>query len=172
MIKKTRDFRSLSEEAQAEVRRLALGDSSHGIGVHVIASRYAIHYQTVYDWRRKEKTLQARDYWGEKRGREKDTQKYIQPTIEAQLQTIIKDRTPDTCGISASLWDRRAIAELIKQKIHRAIPLQRVSVYTKRWGFTPQRPSKYATEQDAKKIKKWLRVEYPLIQERAQDGKG
>lgn len=168
MKNKKRDFRSLGEEAQAEIRRLALVDVFNGIGVKTTAKRYDIHYQTVYDWRRKESTLKLREYKGEKRGREKDVQKYIKQSIETKIQTIIKDKTPDKLKIQATLWDRRAIQALIKQKIHRTIPLQRVSVYTKRWGYTPQRAAKYATEQDKEKVKLWLEVEYPQIQARAK----
>lgn len=168
MKNKKRDFRSLGEEAQAEVRRLALADVSHGARVKTTAKKYGVHYQTVYDWRRKESALKIREYKGDKRGREKDVQKYIKPSIEIQIQDIIKKKTPDKLKIQATLWDRRAIQALIKQKIHRTIPLQRVSVYTKLWGFTPQRPAKYATEQDKEKVKRWLEVEYPQIQARAK----
>lgn len=168
MIKQKRDFRSLDESTQAELRRLALVDLGKGIGAKKVALRYEVHYQTVYDWRRKEVALKGRDYKGEKRGREKDEQKYIKPKLEIKIQNIIRDQTPDKCKIKASLWDRRAIQALIKSKIHKTIPLQRVSVYAQRWGLTPQRPAKYATEQDDQKIKDWLKVEYPIIQNRAK----
>ena len=163
-----RDFRSLGEGAQAEVRRLALVDILNGAGVKTTAGRYGVHYQTIYDWKRKSKSLESRGFKGEKRGREKDAQKYIQPKMEIRIQAIIKDKTPDKLKIQATLWDRRAIQALIKQKIKKTIPLQRVSAYTKRWGYTPQRAAKYATEQDKEKVKKWLEVEYPQIQARAK----
>jgi transposase len=163
-----RDFRSLSEDAQAEVRRCALRDTRSGDGVHTIAKRYSIHYQTVYDWRRKEKELKTRDFKGEVRGREKDVQKLITPAWEKRLLTTIEQKTPEQCGIHATLWDRRAIQELVKKKTKITITLRRVSVYTGRWNLTPQRPMKYAAEQDPQKIQKWLRYEYPRIKARAQ----
>jgi transposase len=167
-ISKIRDFRSLGEEAQAEVRRLALLDVERGGDDKTIALRYGVHYKTIYDWRCKTKALQSRDYKGEKRGREKDTQKYIKPSLETKITLLIKEKTPDKLHIKATLWDRRAIQELIYKKIKVKIPLQRVSVYTKRWGLTPQRPIKYATEQDQEKIKTWLKVEYPSILARSK----
>lgn len=133
-----------------------------------MARRYGIHYKTVQRWRRIEPVLKARAYQGEKRGREKDTQKYIQPRMELKIVTLIKEKTPDQLKIHATLWDRRAIQELIRKKIDVTIPLQRVSVYTKRWGLTLQRPAKYAVEQDAQKVKMWLEVEYPRIHARAK----
>jgi transposase len=167
-MKNNRDFRSLGEEAQAEVRRLALFDVGKGASDIIVANRYGVHYKTVYDWRRKEKALQSRYYKGEKRGREKDEQKYIKPNMELKITLLIKEKTPDELRIKATLWDRRAIQELIHKKIKVKIPLQRVSVYTKRWGLTPQRPVKYATEQDKEKIEYWLKVEYPRILERSK----
>lgn len=163
-----RDFRSLTEATQAEVRRLALGDLGRGEGVKAVASHYEVHYKTVYGWRRKEKALERRGYRGEKRGRDKDEQKLITPAWELRLQAIIKEKTPDKVGIKATLWDRRALQALILKKAQVEVPLQRVSVYTKRWGLTPQRPAKYAVEQDAAQIKQWLTVEYPLIRARAK----
>lgn len=163
-----RDFRSLGEETQAEVRRLALVDTSRGIGVKATAIRYEVHYQTIYDWRRKSKLLESRNFKGEKRGREKDVQKYIRPSLELKIQNIIREKTPDKLKILATLWDRRAIQALIKLKIHKTIPLQRVSVYTKRWGYTPQRAAKYASEQNPLLVKKWLEIEYPAILARAR----
>jgi transposase len=165
---KHRDFRSLSEEAQAEVRRLALAESNQGQSDKTIADRYEIHYKTVYDWRTKQKALKEREYKGEKRGRQKDEQKFIKPSMEIKISTIIKQKTPDALHIQATLWDRRAIQELIRIKIHKKISLQRVSDYTKRWGLTPQRPAKYAAEQDDKKLQEWLTATYPAIQKRAE----
>ena len=167
-MKTHRDFRSLDEATQAEIRRLALGDVGGGEGVKAVASHYEVHYKTVYTWRRKETVLKRRAYHGETRGRAKDEQKLISPVWEQKLQTIIKTKTPDALGIKATLWDRRALQALIQKKTKITVPLQRVSVYTKRWGFTPQRPAKYAAEQDVTKITHWLDVEYPRILARAK----
>jgi hypothetical protein len=111
--------------------------------------------------------LKARNYHGLQRGRLKDVQKCIQPSVEVIIKNLIKDTTPDTHQIAASLWDRRAIQALIVQHIGKTIPLQRVSVYTKRWGFTPQRPTRSATEQDATKVQIWHKTTYPQIHARA-----
>ncbi len=165
---KKRDFRSLDESTQAELRRLALADLDQGDGVYAVADRYSVHYQTIRDWRRKEKELKEREYRGEKRGRAKDEQKLIAPRKEKLLLDIIKNKTPDRVGIKATLWDRRAIQALVKKKVSVSLNLQRVSVYTKRWGLSPQRPAKYASEQSDKKIKEWLREVYPRIVARAK----
>lgn len=165
---KKRDFRSLDEATQAELRRLACRDLDAGASVYAVASRYDVHYETVRDWKRKRWVLEEREYRGERRGREKDEQKLIQPKQEKLIFTIIKDKTPDAVGIKATLWDRRAIQALVKQKTRLSPNLQRVSVYTKRWGLTPQRPAKYASEQNKEKLEAWMTRDYPLIVARAK----
>src|SRR3989338_11536896 len=124
---KKRDFRSLDEATQAEWRRLACRDLDAGTSVYAVASRYDVHYETVKDWKRKRRELEQRDYRGERRGREKDEQKLIQPKKEKLIFTIIKDKTTDAVGIKATLWDRRAIQALVKQKTNLSPNLQRVS---------------------------------------------
>lgn len=47
-----------------------------------------------------------------------------------------------------------------------------MSVYLKRWGFTPQRPIKQNYKQKPEQVKKWLDEEYPAIKERCKAEKG
>ena len=72
-------------------------------------------------------------------------------------------------GLPYALWNRKAIQHCIQKETKQKIWLQTVSKYTDRWGLSPQRPAKYAYEQDKKKIKRWLEVEYPKIQAEAQE---
>ncbi|OHA44283.1 MAG: hypothetical protein A3G59_02570 [Candidatus Taylorbacteria bacterium RIFCSPLOWO2_12_FULL_47_20] len=167
-MKYKRDFRSLDEATQAEVRRLAFADLDRGDRIQRVADRYEVNYQTIKDWKHRRTELEKRDCFGQKRGRDEHEQKLIQPKKEEMIKTIIKNKTPDDINIEATLWDRRAIQALVKQKVGVTLNLQRVSVYAKRWGLSPQRPAKYASEQDQAKITEWLKKEYPLIRERAK----
>jgi hypothetical protein len=66
------------------------------------------------------------------------------------------------------LWNRKAIKELVKKKTKKTMVLETVSKYAKRWRFTPQRPAKYAIEQDAEAVRKWLGEDYPKIAKKAR----
>lgn len=48
-----------------------------------------------------------------------------------------------------------------------------IGKYLRRWGFTPQRPIKEAIEQEAGKVERWLKEQYPavLTRTKAQGGK-
>jgi transposase len=122
----------------------------------------------VGDWCRRRKEFEARDYRGAKRGRAPDEQKLLQPKDERALKKIIETKTPDQAGLPYALWTRKAISALAKKCCGVVVTSRRVSRYTKRWGLTPQRPAKYAYEQDAKAIRVWLTETYPAIVKRAK----
>jgi len=167
-----RDFRSLNEDTQAELRRLALRKLDQGLGVDDVAEWVEVNTQTVRRWKRAQKDLQSRDFKGKKRGRTLYEQRILSKEQEKKIQKTIRDKTPDQIGLSYALWNRKAIKALIDEEVKTKIRMQTVSKYTKRWGLTPQRPNKYATEQDSEKIRLWLEEEYPKIVEKAKEEGG
>ncbi len=48
------------------------------------------------------------------------------------------------------------------------MPIRTVGEYLKRWGFTPQKPVKWAKEQSSSAVARWLLTEYPAIASRAK----
>ena len=163
-----RDFRSLPESTQAEVRRQAFRSLDNGYDRRTVADHAEVHVKTIGIWISRRTTLEKRDYYGEKRGRAPDEQKLIPPKDEKRIQKIIETKTPDTVGLTCALWTRKAIQQLIKKKIGKTLTLRTISKYTGRWGLTPQRPAKYAYEQDAEAIRVWLTETYPAILTKAK----
>ena len=168
---KKRDFRSLSEEAQAELRRLAFKRLDEGWTQVRIASVVEVCKETVNRWITNRKEIESRDCKGMKRGRELYEQRLLTKKQEDSIKKKIETKTPDKVGIPYALWSRKAIQYAIKQETGKKVWLQTVSKYTKRWGLTPQRPAKYAYEQDPQKIKQWLEIDYPKIVEEARKNK-
>lgn len=168
-MKTHRDFRSLSESAQAEVRRQALRNLGNGMDRATVARLAEVHVKTVGIWKRREKELEERDYRGEKRGRAPGEQKMLTEQEEIDLKTIIETKTPDKVGVSYALWTRKAIVALVQKETEKKMRLKTVSKYTKRWGLTPQRPAKYALEQNVEDVKKWKEETYPAIVKMARD---
>lgn len=148
-----RDFRSLTEDVQAELRRLAFIRLDAGLSRRAVATIVEVNPQTIGDWCRRRRELEVRQCYGEKRGRAPDVQKLIPPKDEKRMKEIIETKTPDTVGLAYALWTRKAIQQLIKKKIKKTLTLRTISKYTKRWGLTPQRPAKYACEQDAEAVR-------------------
>lgn len=52
------------------------------------------------------------------------------------------------------------------------MPIRTVGEYLKRWGFTPQKPIKWAKEQSSPAVARWLLMQYPAIAARAKQEKG
>jgi hypothetical protein len=48
------------------------------------------------------------------------------------------------------------------------MPIRTVGEYLKRWGYTPQRPVRYAYERDGEKVRAWLENTYTEIKKRAK----
>jgi len=91
-------------------------------------------------------------------------------SIEQQnkVKKLIVEKNPDQLKLPGFLWDRENVRDLIKQLYKVDIALQNISVYLKKWGFSPQRPAKRNYKQDPARIDKWLNEVYPEIKERAK----
>lgn len=163
-----RDFRSLSEETQAELRRLGFKKIDDGWSQLKVAELVEVTRETVSRWVASRKEIEERDCKGKKRGRELYEQRLLSKEQEDKIKKKIETKTPLDLKLPFALWNRKAIQHCIKEETGKKVWLQTVSKYTNRWGLTPQRPAKYASEQDKEKIQKWLEVEYPKILKEAK----
>jgi len=84
---------------------------------------------------------------------------------------MLVDKTPDQLKLSFALWTRDAVRLAIKQSYGRDLPLRTITDYLKRWGFTPQKPTKRAYEQNPKLVEQWHQTVYPEILARAKQEK-
>ena len=124
--------------------------------------------QTIGAWCRKRSALESRDCYGERRGRVLGDQQLISEKQQRKILNTIKEKTPDKAQLLFALWTRQAIRALIKKETHLSLRVETISKYTKRWGLTPQRPAKYAREQNPQAINDWLKKEYPAIVRRSK----
>jgi transposase len=163
-----RDFRSLSEDTQAELRRLAFMRIDAGWKQSEVADMIEVRKETVSRWNTQRTAIESRDGKGMKRGRELYEQRILTQKQELRIKKKIETKTPTQLGLPYALWNRKAIQYCIQKETKQKVWLQTVSKYTERWGLTPQRPTKYAYEQDPAKIKQWLEIAYPTIVKEAQ----
>lgn len=103
-----------------------------------------------------------------KRGRRSGAQRVLDWKQEMTMQKMIVDKAPQQLKLPFALWTRGAVKLAIKKLYGIDVPLRTITDYLNRWGFTPQKPAKRAYEQNPKKLKKWLKQEYPEISARAQ----
>ena len=102
------------------------------------------------------------------RGRKLGEKRSLTPQQEKEIQHIIIDKCPDQLKISACMWTRAAIQQLIKDKYGITIPVRSISNYLDRWGMTCQRPTKKAYSQNDVQLKTFMNETYPSIAEKAK----
>jgi transposase len=87
---------------------------------------------------------------------------------ERVIQNNIKEKCPDQLKFDFTLWTREAVKLLIQSKYRIDMPIRTVGQYLQRWGYTPQKPVKYAYERDPEKVENFLKNTYPRIKRRAK----
>lgn len=84
------------------------------------------------------------------------------------LQTLLDHNTPEDFGLTAPLWTRRAVRDLIRQQYGLEVPLRTVGEYLRRWGYSPQRPARRARKEDPLEVRQWVEETYPALVARAE----
>jgi transposase len=167
-MSKDRDFRKLEPAVQAELRRRAVIMVDAGKTRRDAAEAVGVSRRFVGKW------VDARDEQGDaalgggKRGRRPGEQMVLTAKAAERIRRKITDKCPDQLKLPFSLWTREAVRDLIKRETGVRLSLQSITDYLKRWGFTPQRPVKRATERKEPAIAAWLANDYPAIVTRAK----
>jgi transposase len=168
------DGRKLSKTALEERRRIIIRMKENGGSPSEIVAATGCSRQAIYplwnNWkksRNKEKTITVK-----KCGRPFGYGRTLTGAQEKKIQKILVDKYPDQLKLDFALWTREAVKLAIRQQYGIGMPIRTVGEYLKRWGYTPQRPVRYAYERDGEKVAEWLEKTYPGIKERAKAEKG
>jgi transposase len=102
------------------------------------------------------------------RGRKKGERRHLSLVQENIIRKKIIDHRPEQLKFDFALWTRDAVRQLIKQIAGFDMPIRTVGEYLKRWGFTPQKPLKYAYERNPELVKKWMNETFPAIRKHAK----
>jgi hypothetical protein len=62
----------------------------------------------------------------------------------------------------------RAVMQFVEREFGVRLSSRATGEYLRRWGFTPQKPTKRAYEQRPEAVKQWLDQRYPAIKRRAK----
>jgi len=165
------DARTLTQEAQEALRKQIVRLRKAGRLNKEIADIVGVseaHSSRV--WSRYQKDGACAVAKG-KRGRRHGEQRTLTAEQEADIKRLLIDKAPSQLKLSFALWTREAVQLLIQQQCDFAMPIRTVGEYLKRWGFTPQKPAKWAKEQSTPAVAKWLTKDYPAIAKRAKQEK-
>jgi transposase len=167
----TIDARTLNQQTQYELRKQVVHLREKGLDNQAISEIVGLcksHVSTIC------KKYERGGLDANKpglRGRRHGAKRELTPEQEVGIQKLLVDKTPDQLKLSFALWTRDAVRLAIKQIYGRDLPLRTISDYLKRWGFTPQKPTKRAYEQNPKLVEQWHNTVYPEILARAKKEK-
>ncbi|MCZ7555768.1 MAG: IS630 family transposase [Bacteroidia bacterium] len=162
------DARTLSPEAQEQLRKQAIRLRKTGMTYTEISQIIDASRNSVSIWCRQYEEHGASAIKSKKRGIKEGMNRTLTQAQEDEVQRCIIDKMPDQLKLSFALWTRQAVVELIKLRFGITMPIRTVGHYLKRWGFTPQKPTKRSYEQRPEAVRAWIEEEYPAIQERAK----
>jgi len=161
------DARQLSDEVLEALRLRAWRGCELGFTEADVADLLGVARETVSRWWSAYADGGPDALPHDRTGRPLGSGRTLDEEQARRLQQLIDEHTPDELGITAALWTRRAIQELIRRQYRLRMPLRTVGEYLKRWGYTPKRPSRRSRHQDPAEVRAWLRTTYPLIAARA-----
>jgi transposase len=163
------DARSLSEEAQEDLRRRVVEAVQKGLSQTEAAGVFAVARGTVSRWMGLVKRAGRRALKGRRRGRPPVSR--LAPHQAATTVRMILSGCPDQLSLPFALWTREAVQQLLSRKFDVQVSVWTVGRYLRAWGLTPQKPVRRAYEQDPVAVRKWLEEEYPAIREQARQWK-
>jgi transposase len=162
------DARKHSPQMQHEIRKQLVRLRKQGIKNKTVSEGLGISVSCasrIWQSYKKEGSQAIRL---KRRGRQEGERRTLSYVQESALRKAIIDKTPEQMKLPFALWTRDAVKQLILQMFGISMPIRTVGEYLKRWGFTPQKPTKRAYEQSSQAVKKWLDKDYPLIASRAK----
>ncbi len=159
-----------TQEEQALLRQKAVEMVLAGTKQVQVAQLLGMGQSTVSHCVRRAKANGKKSIAQKKRGGRKPCRLTGQQSY--WIRKAIEEKHPEQLKLPFALWTREAIAALIQQKYGLVIPLRTLTDYLKRWGFTPQKPTRQAIEQKPEAVKNWLEKEYPAIEAKAKAENG
>jgi transposase len=161
------DARHLSDEVLQALRLRALRGCEMGYTEVEVASLLGLARETVSRWWAAYAQGGLPALPQDRSGRPLGSGRALDDLQAGYIQRLIDENSPEKLGIAAPLWSRRAVRELILQRLGINLAVRTVGLYLKRWGYTSKRPRRHAKRQEPLEVREWLEQTYPAIEARA-----
>lgn len=162
------DGRKMTLAAQEELRRVVVRMKKKGATLKEIHTTTGMSYSSISTVCRIYKEEGMNGLKNKKRGRRQGDLRHLTPEQEDMIKNKVIEKRPEQMKLNFALWTRDAVRQLIKRETGIDMPIRTVGEYLKRWGFTPQKPVKFAYERNSEQVKHWLDKDYPGIRNRAK----
>jgi len=160
------DGRKLDHETLAEIRKRAVERVQSGESPEDVIRTLGFHRSCIYDWLARYRAggwdgLKAKPLAGRPK---KITGGQIQ-----YLYKAIVGKTPLQHRFDFALWTLRLVQWLIYEELGLKLSRASVARLLKQMGLSCQRPLFRAAEQNAERVEKWKREQFPQIQKLAKE---
>lgn len=161
MCMENKDARSLSNEAQYELRKRMISFINKGHTIRQAMDTFEVSQSYVQKVKRLFKQGGMPGLKLGKRGRKIEFKLNLRDQIE--VSKLIRNHMPEQLKLPFGLWTRRSVSKLIESRYGVKVSRWTVGRYLRSMGFSPQKPAKRAYEQNPERVKAWLKEEYPGI---------
>ena len=163
------DARELSDESLEVLRLRALRGVELGFSEADMADVLGVSRDTVSRWWTAYTSGGVDALPHARTGRPLGSGRLLSDEQASQIQMLIDQNTPEKLGIASALWTRRAVGALIHKEFGIDLAERTVGEYLRRWNYTPKKPQRHARKQDPDEVRRWLTVDYPAIERRAEE---
>ena len=153
--------KKIPREALEQYRFQTLVLRKKGWKIGEISEAFGVHRCSVSHWCTKakrygKKSLKMRKARGADPKLNKDDKREIISWLRKPAMEF---------GFETPLWDCKRIQIMIKRELNKTLSISNLWETLRRWNLTPQKPEKEALEKDPVAVRKWLREEWPRIEE-------
>jgi transposase len=161
------DGRLLSDEVLDALRLRALRGRELGFTEADLADLLGVTRETICRWWTAYLNGGIDALPHQRTGRPKGSGRALSDEQARHIQTLLDTHQPKDHDIAAPLWRRSAVAALIHQETGVSLAARTVGEYLRDWGYTLQRPTRTARQQDPDEVRRWLEETYPAVVQRA-----
>ncbi|MBI2630547.1 IS630 family transposase [Candidatus Pacearchaeota archaeon] len=155
------DGRSISRDALENYRFRTIQLHKEGKHVNEIAYFFGVHRGSVSRWitlyKRNGKNILQR-----KKAKGADY-KLSKKELDEILSMLNDDAT--IYGFETPLWTCKRVLQMMFKKTNKTMHLTGIRKLFRKLNLSPQKPERFAKQKDRKAVKKWLREEWPKIEE-------
>jgi len=170
-VYKKHDARKMKKQGRVGLREIILKKLMEKESPSQIAKELGVSRQYIYKLKKRLDELGSfeKAVKEDKTG-PKDLDKVRKLSFAQQRSLIrkIMNKRPDQLRFDFALWTLKAVRELAKRLFQVELSKSTLGRYLKNWGFSFQRPARFAPDQDPVLVENWLLVDYPSIEARAK----
>lgn len=164
-MKKKLDGRKVGHAALEEIRMRAVRQVQAGKSPEAVIDALGMSRSCIYEWLSK---YRCGGWDGLKAKRLNGRPRLVSGKQMAWIYKVVTGGNPQQMRLPFALWTLKLIQEVIRE--HLGIKLSKASVWRllQQLGLSAQKPLFKAFQQNPKKVRKWLRHQFPKIKHMAK----